>query len=231
MIDIFDPLSIFKNALNHKSECLFCSPISGMTLSETENFRVLLDNFPICPGHIMISTKAHYGSAGEVPLELQQEFIELKNQIGILAKSKTGKVVFYEHGRAGSCHHANPNEQCDHFHLHCLPLDICIHKQLRSSYERIQMNQYSQIHDLFYEYGNYLFFENAENQMSFYVEGENKVASHLLRTLICSAIGKDNLANWEQYTNMNMSLYSQSFEYTKDWRETVERKVDLKLCA
>ncbi len=211
-------LTIFKHNLNYTNKCLFCSPVIGSVLFETPNFRVFLDTFPLCPGHVMISSKEHYGSAGEIPEELFHELNTLKTQIDIWAKSKTSFSIFYEHGRAGSCSSLNAeNPKCHHFHLHCLPIKVCIHQELASKkYEYIPMNSYDQIQNLFFQYGNYLFFQNNNGDMFFYVAGEKAVAPHLLRTLVGKSIGKLHLADWEQYNRPD--LYIENYEFTKDLR-------------
>lgn len=71
-----------------------------MYIKNTKHFNVLADTFPVVPGHIMISSKDHYGCAEEIPEELQKELIDLKNSITMAVKAKYGNVIFYEHGRS-----------------------------------------------------------------------------------------------------------------------------------
>lgn len=203
------PSTIYQLARKGKPGCLFCSPIEGMPIYETENFRVLLDTFPVIPGHLMISSKAHYGSAGEIPEELQEEMIALKNLLREQVSQINGNAIFYEHGRAGCCMKANPNGQkCEHFHLHCLPADLSISEKLKVKYSEISMNSFKEIRDLFLEQGNYLFFENTKEEQYFYPAEDHKVESHLLRTVICQALGISDRSDWESYPSEELFLES-----------------------
>lgn len=203
------PLDIFKNAIKGKPGCLFCDPIPGMAIHETDHFRVLMDTFPIIPGHLMISSKAHYGSAGEIPDEMQQELIELKHDLKEKVKGINGDYIFYEHGRAGCCMKANPNGQkCEHFHLHCLPVDVSLSKSLSQKYSCIPMESYEEIMPLFLEHGNYLYFEETSGKMCFFPAEDHKVESHLLRSLICNSLGIPNRSDWQSYEDAMVFMKS-----------------------
>lgn len=205
------PLEIYQNACNRKSGCLFCRPVEGMPIEETKNFRVLIDTFPTIPGHLMISSKDHYGSAGEIPLEMQAELKDLKNKLKENIQGIFGSYIFYEHGRSGCCMSINPEgEKCEHFHLHCLPIDISIKTHLSSRFSCIEMHDYSDISPLFNEHGHYLFFEENSGAMYFFPAEDEKVESHLLRTLVCYANGVPARSNWQQYDEYE--VFQKSYE-------------------
>ena len=203
--------TIFQNSRIGKQGCLFCDPIDGMQIHKTDNFQVLIDTFPIVPGHMMISSLAHFGSAGEIPKPMQEELQDLKNQLSYNARSFSGCHVFYEHGRAGSCMKTNPNtSKCEHFHLHCLPVDISITQKLQEKFDCIKMTTYDNIASLFLEHGSYLYFEENDGSMYFFPAEDQTVESHLLRTLLCEALGISNRQDWENYTDY--TLFMTSFE-------------------
>lgn len=189
----------FQEARQGRSGCLFCRPFEGMKIFDTAHFRVLADTFPVHSGHVMISSKDHWGCAGEVPSDLQVELSNLKDSVREIVQGLNGRAVFYEHGRAGCCLALDANGQkCEHFHLHCVPADIDIRKPLDQRFEQITLGKYSQIHDAFMEEGNYLYFEDADGQMSFYPAADQNVEPHLLRTLVCQALGVPQLSEWER---------------------------------
>ena len=116
------PRTYFKAASKNKPGCYFCDPCKGSIVQESENFIVLLDTFPIKQGHLMISSKKHYGCAGEIPNEWMLELLSLKENLRKKVEKLEGNAIFYEHGRAGCCMSSNPDgSECNHFHLHCLP--------------------------------------------------------------------------------------------------------------
>lgn len=208
-------LQTFSEALVGKSGCLFCSPFNGMLIRRTKNFNLLADTFPVMPGHVMISSRDHYGCAGEIPLELQFELNTIKGDVASSMRKKYGKAIFYEHGRAGCCMALNPDgSRCEHFHLHALPVDIDISKYLEKNFDVIKMLEYNSIFENFYSYGNYLFFENNFGDKYFYVADGAIVDAHLLRTLVCRELMVSERSNWQQYTDK--ALWLESYKAIKE---------------
>lgn len=208
MKTFLDPLKISQK---EKWACLFCKPSEAITIEQTEHFRVIIDPFPVVPGHVMITSKAHYGCAGEIPLEVQPELISLREHLRSELVVHTGSCIFYEHGRAGCCLSKSKNNlKCDHFHLHCLPLDVCIQHHLESKYKCIRLTAYSEIMALFYQFGDYLYFEEPDGSMLFFPTEGAIIEPHLLRTLICCAMEKPARSNWQAYHDP--AVFTQSHE-------------------
>lgn len=206
------PILTFYEAKKGKSECIFCFPYQGMEVLETKNFRVLADTFPLVSGHMMITSKAHYSCAGELSVELQPELISLKNIIGDRFKEKKIKIIFYEHGRSGCCLATKIDKlNCEHFHLHCLPINISIADLLEEKFRSISLESYADLQYYFFCHGNYLFFEDPNQNLFFYPTSDQHVAPHLLRTLISNKIGFPNKADWEKYKNSKSWLESINF--------------------
>lgn len=204
-------LQTFNLARSGKQGCLFCDPFPIMHVNNTENFNLLADTFPVISGHLMISSKEHYGCAGELPEELQVELIKMKNSIAATIRKNGNQVIFYEHGRAGCCLANNPDgSKCEHFHLHVLPVAVDITQHLDQSFTKIKMKDYKEIFENYYAYGNYLFFENALGESFFYPAADSKVDSHLLRTLICKELNVLERSDWQRYTEA--SLWVESLE-------------------
>lgn len=205
MLTLLSPEKIFEAANVSSKTCLFCYPNEGMQMAETEHFRVLRVNFPASDGHVMISSKLHYGSLGELDAELLPELKMLKHEIGNWFKKNQGAALFYEHGRAGSCHSNDPHgTQCEHFHLNCLPANICIHsdlqKLLKKSYATASIDDISA---LFQKWGDYLYFENNENEAVYYPVMDNRIPPHFLRTLICGKLLIPHKADWQSHQDFN----------------------------
>jgi diadenosine tetraphosphate (Ap4A) HIT family hydrolase len=115
--------------------CVFCEPREELIIEKSEHFIVLHDPFPLMPGHIMITSKEHFGCAGEIPENWFLELTSLKSKFSKKIKSDFRHISLYEHGRAGVCHaqdidEADPNS-CNHFHLHILPLEQNIQQELK----------------------------------------------------------------------------------------------------
>lgn len=202
-------LEIFYQRRNPSQVCLFCVPNQEMTVFETANFRLLADTFPIIPGHLMISSKEHYSSAGELPDHLHEEFFQLKLMSTKIALKMGNSYVFYEHGKAGSCHALSLNDiHCEHFHLHCLPASLCIHSIIAKEFSGIRMENYDTLFSYYSKYGSYLYFENSSREMVYYPAEHHEVPSHYLRTLICEELKVSTLADWKTYNDLNRHIVS-----------------------
>lgn len=198
----------FQQAMRGKKGCLFCHPFEGMIMHETDHFWVLIDTFPVTDGHLMISSKDHYGSSGEIPEFLYDELFALKQWLTDKVKSINGSFICYEHGRAGCCLSKNPGQKCEHFHMHFLPVNISITKELSSEFQEIRMKDFKEISTLFNREGDYLYFEDSFGNMFFYPAANEKVKSHLLRTLICEQLETPELAKWEDFKDEQAFLNS-----------------------
>lgn len=205
---MFKPINLFQDAKEKNSGCLFCKPFEKMVLFTTDFFQVLIDTFPVALGHLMISTKDHYGCAGEIPASRLAEFIELKNQVRNFALQFSPNVCFYEHGRAGGCTTVQPGLKCEHFHLHCVPIQMDITPTLDAMYSKISFDDEYEIPEFFFTHGDYLFFEGNDEKKHFYIVEDKPVAPHLLRTLICNGLNHADFANWEQINDPTLSITS-----------------------
>jgi len=63
-------------------DCVFCNreEVKEDILWETENFFVKVGVGILAPGHIMLISKKHLSCFGELPDELNQEFLLLFNE-------------------------------------------------------------------------------------------------------------------------------------------------------
>jgi diadenosine tetraphosphate (Ap4A) HIT family hydrolase len=182
--------------------CVFCEPEEHLIVEETKNFFVLKDPFPLTDGHIMITTKEHYGCAGEIPQEWLEELNSLCSLYSYKTRDAYGSVSLYEHGRAGVCHaydadEADPNS-CNHFHLHLLPFEHNLRSKLKETYKETIIADFQQLSDEFYRLGNYIFYRNSYGDSHFYAVENKAVPPHLMRTLIAEEIGNPDLADWQK---------------------------------
>ena len=207
------PEEIFSKARVNPSTCLFCHPNPGMQMHETEHFRLLRVNFPAVSGHIMTSSKLHYGSLGELDPEMFSELEALKEEVAMWFREQCGAVLFYEHGRAGSCHSNDAHgTQCEHFHLNCIPSDICIHSKLKAHLEKhYPVESLDRICPLFHKWGDYLYCENNEKEAIYYPVQQTKIPPHFLRTLICEELLMPEKADWQAHQVYEDFLESYNF--------------------
>jgi len=200
---------VFEHGKEPTQTCIFCHPIPERVLFETDHFRVLIDTYPIVPGHLLISTKSHYGNAGELPDSLKEEFLQIKKEVKSIALQINSSTIFYEHGKAGSCHSSSPEEiVCEHFHFHCLPIVQCIHHEIAKKFTPISLSTDADFFAHGERMGSYLYFENSWGTAKIYPAGPRQVPPHFLRTLICQSLQIGELAEWQAYNRFDRYLNS-----------------------
>lgn len=189
-------------------ECVFCNPSKDLILTESENFTLMFDPFALIPGHLLLTSKAHYGCLGEVPEHRHKECSKLRihgyEQLKLHFKKD---VTRYEHGRAGHCiSRGKSARSCHHYHEHLIPEVLTIHPLLESSFKSILYEDETQVIELFDRYHEYLLVCEADGNKRFYIAKSNDVPPHLLRTLTAQALGKPELHDWEAYTSCSLML-------------------------
>ena len=101
------------------SDCPFCDEdnVKNRIFLETENFRVVFDNFPLVDGHSLVISKRHVESPLELTNgELKEMFSTLKKATEILLKIfdlDDFNWVVNKGGVAG--------QKVNHLHFHILP--------------------------------------------------------------------------------------------------------------
>lgn len=203
---IDDPQQFFASAVNSRA-CFYCNTDPIRILYETENFRVLINTFPIAPGHIMISGKQHLAAMGALNADCIQELLEIKEKISCIYDELFKGVVFYEHGRMCICENEASNEhRCSHFHLNCLPATVCMHKNIQLLIPQFySMQSVSEVTDLYKQFDEYLYFENSEGRSYFYPISQ-KIPSHFIRTLLCDALLVPERSNWKKHKDFSEYL-------------------------
>ncbi|MDB2613726.1 hypothetical protein N9Y92_01040 [Chlamydiales bacterium] len=222
---MISPEEIFLNANIDHRLCLFCHPNQGMSLYETEHFSIFRCNYPAELGHLMISSKMHYGCLGEIDTSFIPELEQIKRCMSEWYAMQNHDVLYYEHGRAGSCHSKGGSEiQCEHFHLNSIASNVCIHHQLQELYgEGIPIESLEQLPEIFDDWGEYLYFENHLGESRYYPVTNQAVAPHLLRTLITVATKKPQNADWEKHQSYPEFL--ENFHFTQSLPEHMKDSI------
>ncbi len=191
-----------------EKECVFCHPDSELVIESTEHFCLLLDPFALVPGHLLITSRDHYGCLGEVPLHLQKECTELRSRASsLLIKTFDQPVFRYEHGRAGHCiARGSASRSCHHYHEHLVPAEISLHAIMQKRFKGIPFKGGEDVCALFERYDEYLLVAESNGDHRFYVANSDDVEPHLLRTLTAEALGYTERADWESYSSCEVFL-------------------------
>ncbi len=199
------PIEFQKDATK---KCVFCQPSLELILKQTEHFTLMLDPFALVPGHLLLTSREHYGCLGELPEELQEEAIRLRNDAcEQLYQAFKEPITRYEHGRAGHCLlRDSSTRSCHHYHEHLIPKHIPLHAQLSVHFKYLTYQSNADLCALYERYNEYLLVVEPGMENRFYIAKDKLVEPHLLRTLSAKAIGFPERANWENYTSCTLML-------------------------
>ncbi|MEV6235181.1 HIT domain-containing protein [Lentzea sp. NPDC051838] len=181
-------------------DCVFCAPPPELVLYKGTTVSALFDISPLVPGHLILHTNAHHGCVGEVPAHEHDELVSLHDHLWQQVRSAYGKVMSFEHGRAGHCLPGpRADRLCHHAHVHVLPVDVDLDPPLRALYPRVPARTPADLATVFDEYGGYL---HVRRDQSWAYPAET-TAPHLLRTLVATALGHPERADWRSHADLD----------------------------
>lgn len=180
-------------------KCFFCNPVTESVLWENESVRIIADAFPLIPGHMLLTSKKHYGCLADLPNE------EI-NSIFQMTQNFQGNALMYEHGRVGTCG-VNFNA-CEHFHLNILPTE----QSFEPSKQALDFGQVDEFMEYYYDYGEYLLLINGQKWL---LPIPSPVPAHYLRTVMGQFLGIPERAEWESLNDGN--YFAESYAKAKSF--------------
>lgn len=153
-----------------REDCPFCirQDLRNI-LAESPSFFLLADHAPLIEGHILLVPKAHYSCYGTVPLELEQEFLDMKVRAAAFLRQTYRAPVFFEHGIF--------RQTVFHAHLHCFPfgslqLDL-------AAYHPSPAPHIEDVRRWYAEKGQYFYFEQRMGEGQLFLPEEVRYFSVL----------------------------------------------------
>jgi ATP adenylyltransferase len=185
--------------MNKVEGCSFCYPSDKeCILRETNNFYLVPSIGSIVKGYILLVTKYHIPSFGEMPEQLLNEFIALKCEVKTaLEETYANGCIFYEHGIAGASMTLQQDDKISyHAHLHCVAVGIDLLETICNEYDPLKIREWQEIMQLSRTYPQYLYYENGENMYFFPVD--IYVRRQYLRFCLAKLLGKPRAADWHR---------------------------------
>ena len=205
--------------IKYNNECIFCKDLSinkltfidldnkgsfsekiidknNIVLYKTDNFSVIPDISPLVLGHVLIVTKSHYTSMTEFEQAMFEELNEVIKYVDkMLINFFSKRIIHFEHGPGSKS--ANRLRSINHFHLHCLPLDIDLHSLIIKNINCIhkKINAYVELQH--YTNSDYIFGESFNNKYIYELDKQS-THSQILRKLLYEYI-----KNEETYCLLN----------------------------
>lgn len=200
--ELIDGYEAIRNA--HLSGCVFCEPVSGLVLAESDNFRLIADPVPIVEGHVLISPRQHLGCLGEVQADLLDELGAMRTYVTALLEGAYGHVSWFEHGRAGTCmHHGKEERLCHHCHLHAAPFRVGLRRALERRFRVMEIDGETRFNELYDSYGHYLYTRDVQGEELF-IPVDSDLEPHYLRTVIAERIGEPHRADWQAFDGRSL---------------------------
>ena len=99
--------------------CLFCNKaeMAGRTLLSTKHFFVVLDNFPVVPGHTLVISKRHIGDIFSLDDEEKNDFWGVLAKVKVYLEHRFNPVAYNGGFNAGEI----SGQTIPHFHFHVFP--------------------------------------------------------------------------------------------------------------
>lgn len=186
-------------------QCVFCKKFTAAQnlapprarqeydtiLHETRNFVVIPALGSLVEGHLLIVTKSHFYSMGELSKPLLDEFTTLRSKVRQILIQTYGSATMFEHG---ATREIKAGGSVNHAHYHALPLDFDlaheVSKQIRGE----------NVANLFILATRaaigvpYLFIENNRGELWVF-DVPVSLPSQYLRRLVAAKLG--NLEDWD----------------------------------
>lgn len=191
--------------MDYNQECIFCKDLSirqltfwdsdndgnciekiidneNIILFESDNFAVIPDIAPLVLGHVLIVTKSHYIAMTGFKNTMFDELKEVINHVDfMLSQFFSERIVHFEHGPGKN--DLKSMRSINHFHLHCLCLDVDLHSLIRDNVNCVyrKVNDYTELQN--YINIDYLFGESYNNKYIYELDDVSK-HSQVLRELL-----------------------------------------------
>lgn len=201
-----------KNRLRVKEDCSFCSELNNCEynniflqifkgslpsriLKETTNFVVMPTLGQIVEGYLLIVSKKHYLSIGDLPYGYFDELSALKKETFDVLTKAYKSPIFFEHGaisyqqRGGCC--------VTHLHLNAIPTNVDLLPKIMQHLEGKRIQSILEIKRQFKKKTPYLFYETPKGEK--YLFDAFVIPSQYLRQLLAVELNLRDKWDWRRH--------------------------------
>jgi len=196
-----------------------CCPF-GEIINRKERILHKTNNFIATPtigpmeieGYLLVCSKDHYISLGEIPQKLCYELENLLNKTKkIINDNYSKEIVIFEHGpkfsscKGGAC--------VDHMHLHVVPTKVDLLDFLKKNFEIKKIDNFEPLREICRKAkSSYLFIENQRRER-YLCEIKDALPSQYIRQIIAAGEKKKNW-DWREYPDIK--TFNKTFEKLKN---------------
>jgi len=164
-------------------------------LIETQQFIVAPALGPLAEGHVLIITKAHVYSMGELSEYAFNEFISLKSKVQRVLVQTYGSATLFEHG---STPVVEAGASVNHAHCHAMPLNFDLAYEVSKHFNGENISDLSVLRSKAAISKPYLFVENNQQELEVF-DAPINLPSQYLRRLIATKLGAPTEWNWRTH--------------------------------
>lgn len=177
--------------------------LGNRIIFESDNFVVVPSLGQIVEGYLLIISKKHYTSIGEIPPGLHDELDTVCQKVRKILFDSYGMPLFFEHGP--SCKRQKGGSCIDHAHLHVVPVQIDILPELSKHFRYKIIKSFDALKKQFDKGVSYFFYESNLRERYLF-EVSEIVPSQYIRQIIASKIGKPERWDWRSCFGINELL-------------------------
>ncbi len=182
------------------TNCPYCDAFENgfkygeKALYESDNFIVFPALGQIVEGYLLIVSKKHYISMGQVPSGLYSELDSVCRKVREVLSDNYEIPLFFEHGavsqikKGGCC--------IEHAHLHAVPIEVDIMDELAGRFEYSKIKSFFKIRRQFKKGISYFYYESNLGERYLF-EISEIVPSQYIRRVIANKVGRPERWNWK----------------------------------
>lgn len=190
-------------------ECVFCrkfciaqnanAPFAKQEydtiLIQTQEFVVVPALGPLVEGHVLIITKSHFYSMGELSKPMFDEFIALKDKVRQVLVRTYGSATAFEHG---STRILEAGTSVNHAHCHLLPLGFNLVGEVSNHHNGENVSDQSVLASKATKGIPYLYVENNRREARIF-DAPVGLPSQYLRRLVATKLGIPSQWDWRSH--------------------------------
>lgn len=200
----------------HKSSpsCPFCSNygISHRMIHEGEDVYVVSDLHPIIFGHLLIVTKKHHLSFGELELKSLRKIRDMIIRIAKIIYCFKTNVIVFERGNKNQ--NTSGILSVDHAHLHLIPVSSMVSELPRKK----RVAHFFELPN-YVKFSSYYFYWDIFDNLAYWGDA-NDIESQFIRRVSASKVGK-NEWDWKR----SLSIDSQAAEQSQIIKQILKRRL------
>ena len=197
--------------------CPFCpANLTATVLWENAAYRIIADQYPLCSGHVLVISQAHYPSHMHAPLEQLGEFEAAQAQARRFLYEVFGRASFYENGNT-------PQQDVHHAHLHGLPFTALLPDGLIDLDLVQSMTGWQAVRQRCEQEGSYTYLESGAGR--FLLQDQENILTllNIIRKQVAAQVGTEIDTGSGELKRSGAETTVHTIQLWQAWAQTTNR--------